>query len=196
MQISGGLARGRAAGTAVLFDPLTLTFAPAYRAADDRPRVDRVVAVLPADQGTDVPVDTFIALRLSTPIDGQTAALTNKHAAWTFNVPKPVTATVTVKSSTGQTVYSGSFSMNPGMQTFEWDGRDANGTQWPDGNYTISVTAKDANGQTVSIPSEIEGVVDSVDVSKTPPELSVGGQSFTLDKIKRVVRPRASSSES
>ena len=24
-------------------------------------------------------------------IDGQTAALTNKHAAWTFNVPKPVT---------------------------------------------------------------------------------------------------------
>ena len=123
-------------------------------------------------------------------IDGQTAALTNKHAAWTFNVPKPVSATVTIKSSTGQTVYTGSFSMNPGLQTFEWDGRDANGVQWPDGKYTITVTGKDTSGQAVAIPSEIEGIIDSVDLTKTPPELSVGGQTFTLDKIKRVVRPR------
>src|SRR5262245_30089824 len=28
-------------------------------------------------------------------IDGKTAALTNKQATWTFNVPKPVSATVT-----------------------------------------------------------------------------------------------------
>jgi flagellar basal-body rod modification protein FlgD len=128
-------------------------------------------------------------------IDGKTAALTNHQATWTFNVPKPVTATVTIKNTSGQTVYTGNFSMNAGMSTFEWDGRDANGVQWPDGNYTITVTAKDANGQTVEIPSEIEGVVDSVDVTKTPPELSVGGQLFTLDKVKRVVRPRAPTTE-
>ena len=79
--------------------------------------------------------------------------------------------------------------MNAGTQSFQWDGRDTNGVQWPDGNYTISVTGKDASGQTVAIPSEIEGVVDSVDLTKTPPELTVGGQAFTLDKIKRVVRP-------
>ena len=99
-------------------------------------------------------------------------------------------ATVTIKNATGQTVYNGSFSMNTGTQTFEWDGRDDNGVQWPDGNYTISVTGKDTSGQTVAIASEIEGVVDSVDLTKTPPELKVGGQAFTLDKIKRVVRPR------
>jgi flagellar basal-body rod modification protein FlgD len=122
-------------------------------------------------------------------IDGKTAALKNQQAAWTFNVPKPVNSTVTIKNATGQTVYTGNFAMNSGLSTFEWDGRDANGVQWPDGNYTISVTAKDANNQTVEIPSEIQGIVDSVDVTKTPPELSVGGQPFTLDKVKRVVRP-------
>jgi flagellar basal-body rod modification protein FlgD len=122
-------------------------------------------------------------------IDGQTAALKNGQATWTFNVPKPVTAQVTVRNATGQTVYTGSFSMNTGMQSFQWDGRDAQGVQWPDGNYTITVTGKDTSGQTVAIPSEIEGVVDSVDLTKTPPELKVGGQAFTLDKIKRVVRP-------
>jgi flagellar basal-body rod modification protein FlgD len=122
-------------------------------------------------------------------VDGKTAELTNGQATWGFNVPKPVSATVTITSSTGQTAYSGSYTMNAGAQNFVWDGRDAKGAQWPDGNYTISITGKDASGQTVSIPSEVHGVVDSVDLTKTPPVLAIGSQTFTLDKIKRVVRP-------
>ena len=121
-------------------------------------------------------------------IDGQTAALAKNKATWSFNVPKPASTTLTIKSSTGQTVYSTSFTMNAGQQSFTWDGRDNNGVKWPDGNYTISVVGKDANGQPVSISSEVQGTVDSVDVTQTPPVLSIGGQTFTLDKIKRVVR--------
>jgi flagellar basal-body rod modification protein FlgD len=124
-------------------------------------------------------------------VDGQTATLADNKAIWSFQVPKPVSATITIKSATGQTVYSGSFSMNAGAQGFTWDGRDNAGVKWPDGNYTMSVSAKDASGQAVAIPSEVEGVVDSVDLTKTPPVLSIGGQTFTLDKIKRVVRPGA-----
>src|SRR5256714_2485911 len=37
-------------------------------------------------------------------IDGQTAALSNGQAVWTFNAPKPVAATVTIRNATGQTV--------------------------------------------------------------------------------------------
>jgi flagellar basal-body rod modification protein FlgD len=124
-------------------------------------------------------------------VDGATAALADNQATWSFQVPKPVNATITIKSATGQTVYSGSFAMNAGAQNFTWDGRDNAGVKWPDGNYTMSISAKDASGQTVSIPSEVQGVVDSVDLTKTPAVLSIGGQSFTLDKIKRVVRPGA-----
>ena len=72
------------------------------------------------------------------------------------------------------------------MQPFTWDGKDASGLQWPDGNYTISITAKDATGQSVAIPTEIEAVVDSADLTQTPPLLSIAGQDYTLDKIKRV----------
>jgi flagellar basal-body rod modification protein FlgD len=124
-------------------------------------------------------------------VDGQTTALTNGKANWSFTVSKPASATVTIKNSTGQTVYSSGFTMNAGAQSFSWDGRDNNGVQWPDGSYTIAITGKDASGQPVPVSSEVEGVVDSVDLTKTPPELSIGGQSFTLDKIKRVVRPGA-----
>ena len=121
-------------------------------------------------------------------VDGQTAALKDGQATWSFVAPKPVAAAITVKSATGQTVYSGNFTINTGTQNFTWDGRDNSGVKWPDGNYTLSVTAKDASGQSVAISSEVQGVVDSVDVTKSPPVLSIGGQTFTLYKIKRVVR--------
>jgi len=123
--------------------------------------------------------------------DGQTAALANNRANWSFQVPTAANVTVNVKSATGQSVYTGTFAMDSGTKSFVWDGVDNNGVKWPDGNYTITVTAKDSNGQSVAIPSEVEGIVDSVDLTKNPPVLSVGGQTFTLDKIKRVVRPTA-----
>jgi flagellar basal-body rod modification protein FlgD len=123
--------------------------------------------------------------------DGQTATLANNKASWTLQVPAAANVTVTVKSATGQTVYTGTYGMDAGTQTFVWDGVDNAGTKWPDGTYTMSATAKDANGQSVAIASEVEGIVDSVDLTKNPPLLSVGGQTFTLDKIKRVVRPTA-----
>jgi len=127
----------------------------------------------------------------SVTVDGQTAALKNGAATWNFQVPKPINATVTITNSTGQTVYTGSFAMDTGQQAFNWDGRDNTGTLWPDGNYTMSITGKDASGQTVSVPTEVEGLVDSVDMTQTPPVLSMGGQDYTIDKIKRVVRPGA-----
>ena len=124
-------------------------------------------------------------------VNGQTAALKSGQATWTLQVPKPANATVTITSSTGQNVYTGSYAMGAGTQNFTWDGKDNSGVQWPDGNYTISVTAKDATGQSVAIPTEVQGVVDSVDLTQNPPTLSIGGQSFTIDKIKRVVRAGA-----
>src|SRR6266404_1419208 len=121
-------------------------------------------------------------------VTGTTTALTNGTATWQMSVPKPATATITIKSSTGQQVFSGNYSVNAGTQPFVWDGKDSSGLQWPDGNYTISVTAQDASGQPVAVPTEIEAVVDSADLTQTPPVLSIAGQDYTLDKIKRVVR--------
>jgi flagellar basal-body rod modification protein FlgD len=121
-------------------------------------------------------------------IDGQTTKLANGQAGWSFSVTKPAAATINIKNAAGVTVYTGAFSLNAGTQNFIWDGRNNSGAMQPDGNYTMVATAKDAVGQTVSVSTEIQGVVDSVDLSQNPPLLSVGGENYTLDKIKRVVR--------
>jgi flagellar basal-body rod modification protein FlgD len=52
----------------------------------------------------------------------------------------------------------------------------------------MAVTAKDTAGQSVAVPTEVEGLVNSADLTKSPPVLTVAGQEFTLDKIKRVIR--------
>ena len=121
-------------------------------------------------------------------VDGSTAALKDNKATWTFSAEKPATATITIKDSTGQTAYTGSFPLNAGQQSFTWDGRGNNGQTWPAGNYTMTVTGKDASGQTVAVSTQVQGTVDSVDLTKDPPVLIIGGQSYTLDKVKQVVR--------
>jgi flagellar basal-body rod modification protein FlgD len=121
-------------------------------------------------------------------VDGSTAQLTNGQAAWSISVTKPVTATVNITNSAGVTVFTGQYTVNAGSQTFGWNGKGNDGSQWQDGSYSISVTAKDSNGQTTAVSTEVQGIVDSADLTQDPPLLSIGGQNFTLDKIKRVVR--------
>jgi flagellar hook assembly protein FlgD len=69
-----------------------------------------------------------------------------------------------------------------------WNGRGNDGRLWPDGAYTLTATAVDTNKQSVAI-SEVQAIVDSVDLTQDPPQLSINGQNYTLDKIKRIVRP-------
>ncbi|MGB6351917.1 MAG: flagellar hook capping FlgD N-terminal domain-containing protein [Pseudolabrys sp.] len=125
-------------------------------------------------------------------VDGATGQLASGTATWNLNVTKPSTATITIKDSTGQNAYTGTVGVNPGLQTFTWNGRGNDGRQWPDGSYTLTATAVDANNQSVAISTEVQATVDSVDLTQDPPQLSINGQSYTLDKIKRVVRPSTS----
>ena len=122
-------------------------------------------------------------------VDGSTAQLGNTGAGWVMNVPKPSTATITIKDASGQTAFTGTFAMNPGDQTFTWDGKGNDGRTWPPGSYTLTATATDASGQVTALSTEILGRVDSVDLTKNPPLLSINGQDYTVDKIKRVVAP-------
>ncbi|MGB9044710.1 MAG: flagellar hook capping FlgD N-terminal domain-containing protein [Pseudolabrys sp.] len=122
-------------------------------------------------------------------VDGSTAQLTNGTANWNFNVTKPSTATITIKDSTGQNAFTGIAAVNPGTQAFTWNGRGNDGRLWPNGSYTLTATAVDANNQSVAISTEVQATVDSVDLTQDPPQLSINGQNYTLDKIKRIVRP-------
>jgi flagellar basal-body rod modification protein FlgD len=123
-------------------------------------------------------------------VDGSTQQF-NGIATWNLKAEKDTAATITITNSTGQTVYSGNFQLNQGNGSFVWDGKGNDGTQWPAGAYKMTATGKDSTGKDVAIATEIQGVVDSVDLTASPALLSIGGQNYTADQIRRVLRPSA-----
>ncbi|HEX7791695.1 MAG TPA: flagellar hook capping FlgD N-terminal domain-containing protein [Afipia sp.] len=125
-------------------------------------------------------------------VDGSTAKF-DGNATWNFSSPSSSAATISITSATGATAYSGSFNIASGNSSFVWDGKGNDGTSWPAGDYKMTVTAKDSTGKDVAISTEIQGAVDSVDLTASPALLSIGGKNYTLDQIKRVVRAPASS---
>ena len=128
-------------------------------------------------------------------VDGSTQQF-DGSATWNLKAAKDTTAAITITNSSGQTVYSGNFQLNQGNGSFVWDGKGNDGTQWPAGAYKLTATGKDTTGKDVAIATEIQGVVDSVDLTATPALLSIGGQNYTTDQIRRVIRPTTTTTPS
>jgi flagellar basal-body rod modification protein FlgD len=128
---------------------------------------------------------TFLGATVA--VSGATAQLANGTANWNYSVTQPATASISISNASGQVVYSTSQSVQPGAQTFTWNGVDAQGTTWPSGAYTIKVNAVGANNQNVPVTTGIQGVVTGVNVSQTPPTLTVGGQSYALSQVTQVL---------
>jgi flagellar basal-body rod modification protein FlgD len=127
-------------------------------------------------------------------VDGNTTALVNSRATWELNVPSNSTINISITNSAGQTVYSGNFSVNAGdNQPFVWKGQANDGTQLPDGIYKLTATAQDSSGNTVAIPTQVGGTVSAVDLTQSPPLLSINGQSYTMSQIKAIGAPASSS---
>lgn len=119
-------------------------------------------------------------------IGGSTATLsnaTNSPATWSLSSASPATASVTITAASGQIAYNGTLALNAGTQTFTWSGQGNSGLTWPDGTYTIAINATGANGQAVSVSTQVQGVVSGVNVSQNPPTVTVGGQSVPISQI-------------
>jgi flagellar basal-body rod modification protein FlgD len=120
-------------------------------------------------------------------VDGSTATMVGGAATWKLGVEKNSNVSITIANSTGQNVFTGNYAVNAGTnQPFTWDGKGNDGTQWPDGKYTITATAADSSGNPVAVSTQIQGVVNSVDLTQSPPLLSINGQTYTVSQIKSI----------
>jgi flagellar basal-body rod modification protein FlgD len=120
-------------------------------------------------------------------VDGSTATVTNSSATWKLSVPTNSNVSISIANSTGQTVLTGTVPVSAGdSQPFTWNGRGNDGTHFPDGQYKLTATAVDTAGNSVGVSTQIEGVVNSVDLTQSPPLLSIDGQTFTVNQVKSI----------
>jgi flagellar basal-body rod modification protein FlgD len=123
----------------------------------------------------------------SVAVSGTTAQLANGQATWNYSVNAPAIASITITNSSNQTVFTTSQTVQPGPQSFTWNGLDNQGNTWPSGAYTISINATGANNQNVPVTTQVQGTVTGVNVSTNPPTVTIGGQSYPLSQITQVL---------
>jgi flagellar basal-body rod modification protein FlgD len=109
-------------------------------------------------------------------VDGDSLQLSGGQASAGYNLGGAAdNVTVTVKSASGQVVYTGQLGKQAaGLSVFNWDGTANNGAKAIDGTYTFDITAS-AGGASVAASALSLGRVDGVTPSATGTTLTLGG---------------------
>ena len=111
---------------------------------------------------------------------------------YTFNAPTSSTS-ITVYDADGNPVYVENLGAKDGgtVFKFQWDGKNNSGEVMADGTYTVSITAKDADGEAVlSTPMVADKVTDILRDGSTIYLRLEGGQSMTLADVELVSASR------
>jgi flagellar basal-body rod modification protein FlgD len=118
---------------------------------------------------------------------GDITQLRSGKALWKLDAASSAAdSAVTIRNSAGVVVYEGKSDLVSGENTFEWDGRLANGQQAPEGEYQISVTAKDGNEAPVAVTTRVSGVVTAVDTTGAIPYLQINGALVPMSALRRI----------
>ena len=121
-------------------------------------------------------------------VDGSTAQLTGGNANWSLNVTKQCRQLQSLsRIRPVRTSIPAPLQSIPARRVSPGTAAATTAVSGPTAPIPSS-TAVDTNKQSVAI-SEVQAIVDSVDLTQDPPQLSINGQNYTLDKIKRIVRP-------
>ena|SRR6185312_12930039 len=122
---------------------------------------------------------------------GKTGELSSaNNAYWAYSADaNAASATITIKDSKGQVVYSQAGPLSSGPGTFRWDGMGSDGSMKPNGIYTIDIQGKDSSGRDVRISTASIGIVTAVDFTGDVPVLTVGTRKVTITDVTDVRIP-------
>lgn len=108
-------------------------------------------------------------------------------ASWQYELDgEAKSVKLTVVDSDGNTVWSGTGETSDGSHEFTWDGKDSDGNAVEAGDYTLKITATDADGDKVDTSISIKGEVTAVDSSDGSAILELGDTLVDLSSVTRL----------
>jgi len=118
---------------------------------------------------------------------GTTSDLVDGKASWALSLPEDAeAATVTIKDSAGNVVFTDQGSMPKGDGEYSWDGVKSDGGKLNSGTFTISISATNTAGSIVPVKTAFSGSVSGVDLSGTSPVLMVGERRVPVGTLTSV----------
>jgi flagellar basal-body rod modification protein FlgD len=118
---------------------------------------------------------------------GSTSPLQSGEASWDYTLNSAASqVTLTVKDSNGNTVFSTSGNAASGEHPFSWHGTTSGGTTVSSGDFTLSVAATDASGNSVDTTTNMVGQVTGVDTSSGTTQLEVGDIQVPIGNVTAI----------
>ncbi len=115
---------------------------------------------------------------------GPKSQLDDGAASWRYTLTSDAaSASLQIKDSTGKVVRTIPAEKTVGVHDFTWDGKNDAGTALPEGQYSLSLTARKADGTDVTTQVNGLGLVTEIDMSSSEPLLSIGGRKVTLLEV-------------
>lgn len=126
--------------------------------------------------------------------EGSDASLSAGQAKWSYQLAGAAEkTTITIADQNGKLVYVGAGETATGEHAFTWDGKDNSGSDLPDGIYTLTVAAQDAEGASIAATTFIEGSVTGINNDDTGTNLLLGQVAVPLSGVVEVREPAPAS---
>lgn len=123
-------------------------------------------------------------------VAGVTTNLAGGQASWELVAGAAAPdSTVTIYDVNGNEMFSTKHAVDRGESTFTWDGKTNDGTDAPDGIYSIRVIGNTSDGQSVNVYSAISGKVTGVDFTGSEPVLQIGDVRANLSSVMEIQAP-------
>jgi len=119
---------------------------------------------------------------------GNNTYLTGGAAAVSFECDEaPFKTTVSIKDASGTIIRSFSPRVSDtDMNTFYWDGTDADGNRMPNGKYTFSVTSVGTDGEEIDVQTYGNGLVTGVKTVDNELIYEVDGSDIPAENVTSV----------
>lgn len=118
---------------------------------------------------------------------GNEIYLENSSARFTYELGiKADKVDITIQNSSGLTVYNIEGNLEAGLHEFTWDGKNGTGTDQDDGNYVVTVTAQDRQGDLQDVAQTVFGKVTGAGAEDGVVSLYMGDVIYGLDKVLSV----------
>lgn len=118
---------------------------------------------------------------------GNQMPLIDGEGQMTYTLPENAEdASVLIFNAAGQLIQTIEGPTAAGKHTITWDGTASDGSTMPDGAYTVAVSARNADNDTLEVTTGIVGLVTGTQNDEHGAQLAIGSVLVGLDKIVSV----------
>ena len=140
-------------------------------------------------QGTNQAMAAMSFLGTTIEAESSKIGLTQGAASFEYEASVPTTGTtISIVDGSGKLVRVIQGDKAAGSHNYTWDGKDANGVSLPEGAYTIQVTGKDHDGESVDFSTRAVGKVSGVEIREGQVLLNLGELQVPMEYV-HAVRP-------